>query len=711
MLLLGGAFGAIQSTEELQSFKRETATLIYSQEDKLIGKIFSKNRTDISFDALPPHLVNALIATEDARFYEHEGIDSRSVIRVLVKTIFLGNKSAGGGSTLSQQLTKNIFGREEYGKFSIYVNKFKEIILAYRIEQAFKKNEIIELYLNTVPFGEDIYGIEAASQRFFDKTTSQLKVEESAVLIGLLKANSYYNPRKNPEHALNRRQVVLSQMEKYDYINARELDSLKALPLKLNYTNLNRNNPAPYYLNRVEKEAQSILSQLNGDSLTYNLKTDGLIIRTTLNYQLQQLATEIMAKHLQAMQKILRQQYLSPSYSKKLESMARKYAIQNGIPLDNDSVKHRDLFQWDDRDSLPPMNVLDSLKYILTQLHAGFLALDTKDGAVLSWVGGINYQYYPFDQILAKRQIASTFKPILYAAALKNGAQVCDYLSNEAVVLSDFEDWSPQNYEQESGGEYSLAAALAQSKNIPTLHLYFKTPWEDIESLWNKMGFMESLEKNPSVIYGSNSASIFELAIAYSAFANQGKSVEPYLIKSIETSDGQLIYKRNNFHKREILDKEIVKNINEILIKATNDGTGASIRTKYGYYKPWAGKTGTSQNFADAWYIGYNQEILMVSRVGASFPSIHFNSGTYGSASRLALPIVGGILAQSKPFSWYNAGLIHSNEINCEDFREISGFKKFFNAFRKKNTTLEQQKRKANKRKKGKGLFRKTFGK
>src|SRR5690606_13791914 len=261
-------------------------------------------------------------------------------------------------------------------------------------------------------------------------------------------------------------------------------------------------------------------------------------------------------------------------------------------------------------------------------------------------------------------------KPFLYAAALASGHDVCDYLSNEPIVLTDYEDWSPQNYDGENGGEYSLAASLALSKNIPTLHLYLETPWDSISQLWSRLGFIDELKEEPSAILGTASVNMFELAVAYSAFANGGKLISPYTIEEIRTAKGEVIFKQNKEEKLTILNREVSENINEILIKAVRSGTGTALPNRYGVHSQWAGKTGTSQDYADAWFVSYNQEIVFASRVGASYPSMHFNNGKYGSGSSLALPLIGQILKESKNLKWYNAGLQHSNEIQCDDFRE-----------------------------------------
>ncbi len=309
---LSGVFGHLQSKEELRNYRNATATVVLSSENELIGRIFSENRTNISFSQIPPGLVDALIATEDIRFYEHKGVDVRSLIRVFFKSLLLSKSSSGGGSTISQQLAKNMFGRRHSGPLSILVIKTKEAILAHRLEKTFSKEEILTLYLNTVSFGENIYGIETASLRYFNKKVEHLKPEESAVLVGMLKANTLYNPRLHPENALARRNVVLKQMEKYNYLKPSGADSLCTLPLILDYGDILSQGPADYFLVRVRKEAEQILQ--NSHSFAgneWNIEQDGLIITTTLNLNLQKAALESFHEHLQIMQERLWNQYMS----------------------------------------------------------------------------------------------------------------------------------------------------------------------------------------------------------------------------------------------------------------------------------------------------------------------------------------------------------------------------------------------------------------
>lgn len=708
ILLFSGGFGAIPNERELKDIQNQSASLIFASNGDLIGKFYKENRTKLPYDSLPENLINALIATEDARFYQHEGVDGRALFRVLLKTMILGDRSSGGGSTLSQQLAKNLYGRKNYGKFSIVINKLKEIILANRLENLYSKEEIIELYLNTVPFGENLFGVEAASRRYFSKATWDLKTEESAVLVGLLKANSFYNPRLHPINAKKRRNVVIEQMLKYDYLTAKQSDSLQGLKLQLNYQNLARESTTPYFLDRMKAEAELILNEASTEEKSWNLETDGLTIISTLDHELQENLYRGMERHLKKMQKILRRQYLKGASASKLDRLVKKLMAQNNI--NNKGVKERLFFDWEEGEKLISLNTIDSLKYILTQLQVGAIAMDPRNGAIRSWIGGIDYRYYPYDQVVAKRQLASTFKPILYAAALNRGFEPCDYFSNEEVTLTDYDDWSPSNYDGNSGGEYSMAAALAFSKNLPTLDLYLQTGWEAVNQVWDALGFIEELNQEPSVILGTNSASLFQLVKAYSSFANGGLSIEPYTVQKILSADGKVIFQKDPQRKlNRVLDPEISSQLNRMLAKTVNEGTANAIRNRFDFPYPLAAKTGTSQRYADAWTLIYNRNLVCGVRVGASFPSIHFNSGQYGSSTALALPIIGHALQseRNRGAAWVRGGLLQSRSVDCENFREIKGIEKVLQIFRKKETSLEQ----AEKRSKRKGFFKKVFGK
>ena len=718
-------FGHLYTKSELKDFRNETASIVTSDNGTLIGKFFDENRTNVEFKDLPKYLVNALIATEDVRYYEHGGVDSRSMVRVLFKSILLGQKSAGGGSTLTQQLAKNMYGRKSYGPLTMPINKMKEVILASRLEEIYSKDEILTLYLNTVPFGENVLGIQSASRRFFNKDVRTLKVEEAAVLIGLLKANTYYNPRLYPEHAMKRRNIVLQQMEKYEYLTKRIADSLQSLPLDLDYANLESEGPANYFLVQVKKEVKELLKGINRELDTvYDIRKSGLIIETTLNIDLQNYALMAFKKHLGKMQLRMDQQYKKGLSKSELEKIANAQLKKLKIKKNTDLRKKRELFSWDGfyTDSI---SYKDSIKRDLTLLHAGLIAVDPNTGAIKIWVGGIDHRKYPYDQIFAQRQTASAFKPILYATAFEEGAMPCQYLDNDELVLTDYDNWSPQNYNHSVGGKYSIAAALAKSMNIPTVNLFLQLPFKSLQTVWNGLGFSQTIEYNPSTALGAATASLYEMAFAYASFANGGIKMQPQIITKIKNSKGDIIYKNEFINEKEqILKKNSTILLNAILQKAIKEGTGKSMKSVYGVQLPLAGKTGTSQNYADAWFLAYNPNLVMATRVGASLPSIHFNNGANGAGSTLALPLIAKTLQKAqknkniknKYFTAFaELPVEYEHVLDCDDFIETTDIENFFGGiFKNKNTTFEKASKKAvrkAKRKNKKPFFKRLFGK
>jgi penicillin-binding protein 1A len=661
-----GLFGHLQTREELLRYENAKASMVLSLEGSPIGRFYVENRTLITSSQIPDHLRDALIATEDARFLEHSGVDTRSLFRVFFKSILLNDRSSGGGSTITQQLAKNMYGRENKGRHSIIITKIREVLLAYRLEKALTKEEILTLYLNTVPFGENIFGIEEASHRYFAKKTENLKPEESAVLIGMLKANTYYNPHLNPENARKRRNVVLKQMERYGYLAVREADSLCKLPMAQHYSNSDEGGPADYFLVKVKEEAQDILRELNhGTEKKWNLEEDGLTITTTMSLSLQNCANEAFGRHLPVMQERLNRQYSSGSAKRSLGEIS------------------------------------DSLRKVLTTLQAGLLAMDPGTGAVRAWVGGINFKTQPYDQISARRQLASVFKPILYATALEEGMVPCQYLDNDSVILSGFEDWSPENYDHSYGGKYSLAGALVKSMNIPTFSLFMNVGFDKVDTIWRRMGFSFPLDNTPSLALGTAEASIGEVATAYSAFANGGYRIIPYTIASVKTSDGEVIWQKESSSPEEsVLTERSVMLMNAMLQKAIREGTGASLYSVYNVSVPLAGKTGTSQNYADAWFAAYNPGIVIVTRVGASSPGIHFTSGSYGSGSALALPLVALTLKKAESYPELNDMLYApfpdlppelAQLLDCPDFRETNFFDRLKDLFEKDVTIYDPE--------------------
>jgi penicillin-binding protein 1A len=712
-----GAFGILQSEKELLSYKNASASVVLSEDGDLIGKIFTENRTTITYDQLPRHLVNALIATEDARYFKHKGIDSRSLARVFFKTILFRNKNSGGGSTITEQLAKNMFGRKNKGPFAIFINKTKEAMLARRLEKVFTKEEIITLYLNTVPFGENVYGIDAASRRYFNKATGTLKIEESAVLIGILKANNLYNPRLYPGNARNRRNIVLGQMQKYGYLEKAESDSLRKLPIILNYLNLESEGPADYFLYQVKNEVSKILQEVySSTGKKYNVEEDGLVITTTLNLPLQKLANQSFHDHLSVMQKRLDTQYRSRSGKRFIARLAENEVKRASLTETAGEVKPRLMFSWQGT-SQDSISMTDSIKSSIRMLHAGLLAMNPMTGAIRAWVGGINFKTNPYDQILARRQTGSTFKPILYAEALEEGVRPCNYLDNDSIVVSGLEDWSPRNFDHSVGGKYSLTGALVHSMNIPTFNLFLKIDFTRLDSLWRRLGFSFPLVNNPSVALGTAEANIGELAVAYASFSNGGYRVTPQKLVSIKSADGKVIWQNKfNIAKVRIFNARTIMLMNAILQKAVREGTGSPMGSVYGVHIPLAGKTGTSQDYGDAWFVAYNPKLVIVSRVGASSPSVHFTSGSNGSGSALALPLVGLTLkdVQASPelraeFAGYFPSLPPElqAELDCPDYREKNVIEDFIGIFKKDKIEYDSSRHKQKKN----SFFRRLFGK
>jgi penicillin-binding protein 1A len=712
-----GPFAHLPGKKELLAYKNATASIVLSAEGELVGKFYSENRTNVSYNQIPAYLINALVATEDARFFEHKGVDSRSLVRVLFKTILLNKRSSGGGSTITQQLAKNMYGRKETGRLAIFVNKIREIILAFRLEKTFSKEEILTLYLNTVPFGENIFGIETAATRYFNKKTGQLSIEECAVLIGMLKAPSRYNPAVHPENARNRRNVVFSQMKKYNYLKQSEEDSLSKLPLTLDYNNVEAAGIADYFLFQVKNETNKILQNVSSSKgKKWDPEIDGLLITTTLNLSLQTYANRSFHEHLSVMQKRLSEQYQNASGRKLIADMTESRLKEQNLMNRADEVRLQTIFDWNGLHA-DSITVRDSIKFSLTLLHAGLLAMDPRTGAVRAWVGGIDFNTQQYDQILARRQLGSVFKPILYAVALEEGMEPCQYLDNDSVVLSGFEDWSPDNYDHTYGGKYSLAGALAQSINIPAFGLFMKTGFDKLDSLWMKMRFSFPLNNTPSLALGTAEASIKEVAVAYSSFANGGYIVTPQSIVSIKTSDGEILY-QNDFSEARpwVLTERSSLLMNAMLQKATREGTGASLKTLYGVTAPLAGKTGTSQNYADAWFAAYNPGLTIVARVGASSPAIHFNNGANGTGSTLALPLVALTLRKVESDPETRRKFISlfpdlppelKGALDCPDFKEDTFIDNFLDIFKKKEIVFNKDSAKAERRRKP--FFKRLF--
>ena len=684
LLVYFGSFGKLPDKKDLAAISNEEGSLVYSADHILIGEFFAENRTNIHQKDIPDHLKKALIATEDKRFFSHKGYDTRSYFRVFLKSIMLGDKSGGGGSTLTQQLVKNLYGRDDYGIISMPVNKIKEIIIATRIENVYSKDELLLLYLNSVPFGDDVYGVETAAHRYFNKPARELRIEESAVLVGLLKANTYFNPRLNPENSLARRNMVFKQMEKEHYITAQEEARLRVLPIRLNYENVTVEAPAGYFVQQVKTKTLELLKSIkNAEGNIYNLEKDGLKIYTTLNMQVQEMATKAVKNHLATMQPLLDNEIERSSVKKQWFKKQK----QNSSSPENDLKKRKvELFDWN---GVKTKNIskFDSLWYYYKMLNAAVLITNPNNGDVLTWIGGNHFNTLPFDMVMSHRQIASAFKPFLYATALENGFAPCTYLENEVNKYPGYEDWEPQNYNQESTPDSTVALwyALAHSMNLPTVDLYFKVGRDNLINTCNRLKFPKFTTDAPSIALGTLDLSLYEIVKAYAAFADKGEMNELSMITKITDANGKILYSRKSTEPDKVFTPETTEMITAILQEAINHGTGTRIRSTYGIRSALAGKTGTAQNFSDAWFIAYTPDLVLGTWVGARTPDIHFFSGN-GSGSALALPIVAtvisGIENNAELRNKYLTPFLLSEDdytfLQCDPYKQI-GIKGFFN--------------------------------
>jgi len=725
-IVQGGFFGAIPNDEELKQMKNYEASEVYSSDSVLLGRFFIENRSDVTWKELSPHLYNALVATEDVRFYKHKGIDQRSLMRVLFKSIIL-RQNTGGGSTLTQQLAKNYFGRKDYGVFTMPVAKIKEAILANRIEHLYLKEEILLFYLNTVSFGENTYGIKTACERYFSTNTYDISLQDAALLIGLLKGPSYYHPQKYPERALERRNTVLHQLYKYNYLTAEELADAQKTKINLHFKRSSSTDGiATYFRAFVKKEAEKILVKTpKADGSYYNLYTDGLKIKTTIHSKLQQYAEEAVLEHLTKLQPKLEKELASDKFFTKNNSLVLNAIKQSTRykSLKAEGREEKDIIselkkkvtmtiftlKGEKEISLSPW---DSTILSLSQLQAGFLVSNPKNGQVLAWVGGTSFLYFPYDHVLSRRQVGSTFKPIVYAQALEAGKNPCDFISNQEITYAEYDNWTPQNSDGENKiGNYSLIGALTKSVNTISVKLAMELGLENVIQLAQKLGIKDTLPPVPSLALGVADISLNTMVNVYGAFANNGIRADMQSIKEIKNQNGKLIYKAKT-KLETVLKVQTAKDITNMLCSVVDSGTAQRLRTQYHFQGQIAGKTGTTQNHSDGWFMGYTSRYVAGVWVGADQPIIRFKSIVDGQGANLALPIWANFyqkVNKDRQFTLMcKSPFPFENNLNCPLYKEENLLQKIFQKDKKvshRNGYSPQPKAPKEKKKKKRFLF------
>ena len=653
-----GIFGDLPTFEELENPNSSLASEVYSADARTLGKYYIQNRVNVHYRDLSPSLVNALKATEDVRFEEHSGVDIKGLMRVFVKTIIL-QQDAGGGSTITQQLAKNLFPRENMNKVKLIFRKLKEWIIAVKLERNYTKNEILAMYLNTVEFGNNAYGIKSACTTYFGKNTSEVSVEEAALLIGLLQAPTRYNPVRNVESATFRRNTVIGQLAKYKFISTEEKDSLIKLPIKLNFHQEGHTEGLAQYFREVLR--QELLKwckdHKKADGTPYNLYRDGLRVYTTIDSRMQRYAEEAVKEHMRDLQKTFvdhwkgktawsEQPQIIEDAMKKSEryrNLKEEGKSESDIKKIFDKKTEMHIFTWKgERDTT--MSPLDSIKYYKLFYQTGFMSMEPQTGYIRAWVGGNDYKYFQYDHVKdGKRQVGSTFKPFLYTLAMQEGYSPCYELPNTPVTIIDEAGvpWTPSNSDGKYGGMLSLKEALAESVNCISAYLMKQFGPDAVVQVARKMGITSPLDPVPSLALGTADVSVFEMVAAYSTFANKGVYTEPQYILRIEDKNGAVL---QDFvpRKVEAISEETAYLVLNLMKGVTLFGTGARLRgSKYGFTNHIAGKTGTTQNNSDGWFMGITPDLVSGAWAGCEDRSIHFRTTQLGQGANTALPIWG----------------------------------------------------------------------
>lgn len=705
-LLLVGAFARIPSFEELEHPDNKLATQVLSDNGEVLATFHIENRTYVSYDELSPYLVEAAVATEDARFYRHSGIDMKGLARVFFKTILMRDSSQGGGSTITQQLAKTLYPRREvnsrvpgWSKVMMVWTKLKEWITAVKLERDYTKEEIVDMYLNSIFFGSGAYGVKAASETFFAKEPSDLKVEEAALLVGMVNKPTRYNPVLNPERSLERRNFVIGQMHKNGYLTREQCDSIQQVPITLSYQVQDHNSGlAPYFRDMIRRDMTAkaprrsdyqnaedfsrdslrwkedpLYGWLNKnkkpDGSRYDLDRDGLRIYTTINAKMQKYAEEAVAEHLgKNLQKSFDREvkwkknkpFANDVDSKTVQTLMKqarrwsdRYRLQHKAGKSDEEiyaqfskpVKMR-VFAWNSKGYADTtMTPDDSIRYYKSILRCGFVAMEPQTGYVKAYVGGPNYRYFKYDNVRqGKRQIGSTVKPFLYTLAMQEGLSPCDKVVNQSqtFVLFDGSTWTPRSTDKEEwlGKTVTLRWGLAHSSNNISAFLMKELGPEALARMMRQMGVRSHIDEVYSLCVGPVEVSVFDMVSAYNTFPSHGTYITPQYVTRITDGDGRELGSFTT-QKREAISEQTAYLMVNLMSGVINEGTGSRLRSVYGLRGEIAGKTGTTNDNSDGWFIGYTPNITAGVWVGGEDRQVHFNSLALGSGSNMSLPIWG----------------------------------------------------------------------
>ncbi|MGE0078494.1 MAG: penicillin-binding protein 1A [Bacteroidales bacterium] len=750
-ILIGAEFfGPMPTFEELENPKSNIATEIISEDNVVLGNFFVQNRTFVNYDEISPNVINALIATEDVRFQSHSGIDFRGLGRVMFKTILFGKKTAGGGSTITQQLAKNLFPRDTASnstaivrKTKLVITKFKEWITAVKLERNYTKEEIIAMYLNIVEFGSNSYGIKSAAKTFFNTNPDSLKIEEAALLVGVVNAPSRYSPTRNPERSIQRRNVVLKQMERYNYITEQQYDSISKIPITLDFKTQDHNaglatyfremirlfmtSKQPdrkYYYSYDMYREDSLLWETNPlygwcyknakpDGTPYNIYRDGLKIYTTINSHMQEYAENSLKDHLKTeLQPVLDQEikarrgvpysskitpeqanditYLAMRQTERYRLLRNAGATKDSIYANFNTKTPMTVFTWNgERDTI--MTPLDSIKYYKKFLRSSFMAMDPHNGHIKAYVGGPDFRHFKYDMVKqGKRQVGSTIKPFLYTLAMQEGYSPCLEVPNVPQTFITDTTWTPKNSANSKydGKMVTLKWGLANSVNNISAWVMKQFTPEAVVEMIKQLGIHSRIDPVYSIFLGTFDFSLYEMVGAYGTFANKGVHVEPIFVTRIEDRNGNVLAQFNTSKTEAISDQTAYLMIN-LLESVVNQGTAIRLHYKYQLTGHIGGKTGTTQNHSDGWFMGVTPNLVAGVWTGAEDRAVHFDNIRMGQGASMALPIFATFLQKvyadpslgitpednwDKPVMLKNLDLNCDNKMDNEEINEIELF-------------------------------------
>jgi penicillin-binding protein 1A len=669
-LVSNETFGPLPKVDELLNPKSSLATIVYSGDMKTLGKYYAENRVNVNFKQIDKDVVDALVATEDARFFEHSGVDVKALLRSVFGVFTGGNK--GGGSTLTQQLAKMMFPREKLSKPQLVIRKMKEWVIATRLEKLYSKEEIMALYLNKFDFLNLAVGLKSASQIYFNRTQDSLKIEQAAMLVGMAKNPSLFNPIRREEATIQRRNVVMFQMVKYGYLTKQKYDSLKVLPLGLSFHPEDHNDgPAPYLREYIRDNFLKSWCEKHINPATkepYNIYKDGLRIYTTIDSRMQKYAEEAVYEHMQDLQRMFNKD-LATKKNYPFAWNVSKDEIRN---IMESSIRRSDRYHMAKKNGMSHEDILktfyepakmrvytlhgetdttltpfDSIKYYKSFLQTGFMAMEPQSGYVKAWVGGINHKHFKYDHVkVSKRQVGSTFKPFVYALAIQEGLSPCHQVANvkTCISLPEGGDWCPENSDgpndKLNGKMLTLRKALANSINYVTAWIMKQYGPHAVVTLVKRLGITSDIPEVPSICLGTPDISVFEMVAALSTFANKGQYIQPTFITRIEDKNGRVL---EEFipNSDEVFSEEKAYAMIQLMRGVVDMGTGSRLRFRHGLKNQIAGKTGTTQKNADGWFMGLTPELAAGAWVGGEDRSIHFNSMVEGQGATMALPIWG----------------------------------------------------------------------